>query len=113
MVEIADIIKKKFSRSFAGYDIREVDLFLDEIIDRMEAYEKERTELMMAMDILLKELEQFDEIRAAAERARSHVPDFEEQPQENMEPEKTGDPCEETAEDMVPEQKKKSHLYKA
>lgn len=106
MLEIADIIKKRFSRSFAGYDIREVDLFLDEIIDRMEAYEKERTELMMAMDILLKELEQFDEIRAAAERARSHVPDFEEQLQEDTELGKADDACEQSVEETVSEQKK-------
>ena len=37
MISIDDIVKKEFSRSFLGYDMREVDLFLDAIIEQLEA----------------------------------------------------------------------------
>ena len=42
MISIDDIVKKEFSRSFLGYDMREVDLFLDAIIEQLEADERER-----------------------------------------------------------------------
>ena len=38
MMKISDIVNKEFSRSFMGYDMREVDCFLDEIIEQMETY---------------------------------------------------------------------------
>ena len=78
-MDISEIVRKRFSRSLIGYDIREVDLFLDEIIGELERLQGERTELMRAMDSLLEELEQFDEIRATAERERFHVPERQEQ----------------------------------
>ena len=62
MTKIEDIVKKEFSRSFMGYDMREVDYFLDEIIEQMETYERERQEMLTAMEYLLRELEQFDDI---------------------------------------------------
>lgn len=57
-----DIIKKEFSRSFLGYDMREVDVFLDEIIDRMEQMEGERKEMIAAMEYLLGKLENQGEL---------------------------------------------------
>ena len=62
MITVEDIIQKRFSRSVLGYDIGEVDLFLDAVIEQFEAYERERADLMRAMDSLLKELEQFDAV---------------------------------------------------
>lgn len=68
MTKIEDIVKKEFSRSFMGYDMREVDFFLDEIIEQMETYERERQEMLTAMEYLLRELEQFDDIADDAEK---------------------------------------------
>lgn len=68
MISIDDIVKKEFSRSFLGYDMREVDLFLDAIIEQLEADERERQEMLTAMEYLLRELEQFDDIAGDADR---------------------------------------------
>lgn len=68
MMKISDIVNKEFSRSFMGYDMREVDYFLDEIIEQLETYERERQEMLTAMEYLLRELEQFDEIADDAEK---------------------------------------------
>jgi len=82
MPNVSDIVNKKFSRAFMGYDMREVDAFLDELIDQIELYEREKQEMMTAMEYLLRELEQFDEIEndldrgltAAEEDARKDDP---------------------------------------
>lgn len=85
MITAEDIVNKRFSRSVLGYDIGEVDLFLDAVIEQFEAYERERKEMMTAMDYLLKELEQFDNVMegvAAVKRERGMadgIP-FEEEP---------------------------------
>ena len=57
MIKTTDIINKVFSRSFMGYDMREVDTFFDDIIEQFEAYETEKKELLAAMEQLLSELE--------------------------------------------------------
>lgn len=54
---IDEIVHREFSRSFMGYDMREVDTFLDSIIDRFERYESERREMLIAMEYLLDKLE--------------------------------------------------------
>ena len=72
MMKISDIVNKEFSRSFMGYDMREVDCFLDEIIEQMETYERERQEMLTAMEYLLRELEQFDDIADDAEKQLRH-----------------------------------------
>lgn len=56
-MQIDDIVNKEFSRSFMGYDMREVDSFLDDIIDKLERYESERREMLTAMEYLLDKLE--------------------------------------------------------
>ena len=61
-MQIDDIIKKEFTKSFMGYDIHEVDLFLDQIIDQIEKYESERREMLTAMEFLLKEFEQMEKV---------------------------------------------------
>lgn len=54
-----EIIRKHFSHSFMGYDMEEVDFFLDELIDRFEALEAERKELLSAMEYLLERVEEY------------------------------------------------------
>jgi len=56
-MQIDDIVNKEFNRAFVGYDMREVDSFLDDIIDRLERYEAERREMLTAMGYLLDKLE--------------------------------------------------------
>jgi len=56
-MRIEDIVNKAFTRSFLGYDIEQVDLFLDEIIERFEQYEAEKKEMLLAMEYLLNKLE--------------------------------------------------------
>lgn len=66
MNKVEDIVNKKFAHSFMGYDVGEVDRFLDEIIDRMTQLENEREKLIRSIEYLLKELEQFDDVVNAA-----------------------------------------------
>jgi len=55
-VQIQEIINRKFSRAFQGYDIGEVDAFLDEIIRDMERMEQELQLLELRNKMLLEEL---------------------------------------------------------
>lgn len=69
-MRVEDIVNKVFARSFMGYDIEQVDLFLDEIIERFEQYESEKKEMLLAMEYLLNKLENnrklpIDEMRKA------------------------------------------------
>ena len=57
---VKDILDKKFGRSFFGYDPQQVDGFLDDIIDKMEALDRERQEMLTAMEYLLKEIERYE-----------------------------------------------------
>ncbi len=59
-MQIDDIVNKIFTRSFMGYDMREVDSFLDDIIDKLERYESERREMLTAMEYLLDKLDKLD-----------------------------------------------------
>lgn len=52
-----DIVNQVFTRSFMGYDIEQVDLFLDEVIVAIERYESEKREMLAAMEYLMKKLE--------------------------------------------------------
>ncbi len=56
-MRIDEIVSKAFTRSFMGYDIEQVDQFLDEIIDTLERYEQEKREMLSAMEYLMKKLE--------------------------------------------------------
>ncbi len=55
-MQIQEIINRKFSRAFQGYDIGEVDAFLDEIIRDMERMEQELQLLELRNKMLLEEL---------------------------------------------------------
>ena len=41
---VKDILDKKFGRSFFGYDPQQVDGFLDDIIDKMEAVNSDKSD---------------------------------------------------------------------
>lgn len=56
-MRIDEIVNKIFTRAFMGYDIEQVDRFLDEIIETLERYEAEKREMLSAMEYLMKKLE--------------------------------------------------------
>lgn len=56
-----EIVQKQFTKVFRGYDIQEVDLFLDEVIRSMEQYETEKQALLGRIERLLRELERMKE----------------------------------------------------
>ena len=57
-----DIINKVFTRSFMGYDIEQVDLFLDEVIAELERNDAEKQEMLNAMEYLMRKLERGQKI---------------------------------------------------
>jgi DivIVA domain-containing protein len=56
-MRIDEIVSHVFTRAFMGYDIEQVDVFLDEIIETLERYEAEKREMLAAMEYLMKKLE--------------------------------------------------------
>ena len=56
-MRIDEIVNRVFTRAFMGYDIEQVDVFLDEIIETLERYEAEKREMLAAMEYLMKKLE--------------------------------------------------------
>jgi DivIVA domain-containing protein len=63
-----DIVNKVFARSFMGYDIEQVDRFLDEVIESLERYEAEKKEMLTAMEYLLGKLEKGQKLPLAEMR---------------------------------------------
>lgn len=59
MIKSEEIINRQFSRAFWGYDIREVDEFLDEIIRGNERAEQELEIAQLRIKMLLEELEHY------------------------------------------------------
>ncbi len=57
MINKDDIINKRFSRSFRGYDIKEVDMFLDMLIKEFERIDYEREIAAVRIKTLLDEVE--------------------------------------------------------
>ncbi len=64
-----DIVEKQFTKVFRGYDVQEVDLFLDEVIRTLEEHERERDRLLFRVEALLTELERYDAILAEQNRS--------------------------------------------
>ncbi|HWR22816.1 MAG TPA: DivIVA domain-containing protein [Feifaniaceae bacterium] len=60
MLRADDIVNARFTKVFRGYDIQEVDLFLDEVIDTLDGLEEERDTLLSRLEALLEELERCD-----------------------------------------------------
>ena len=56
MMTVEAIANKSFRRTFLGYDLEEVDNFLDEIIQQIQQMEQERRELTDTIDYLVGEL---------------------------------------------------------
>ncbi len=56
MMTVEAIANKSFRRTFLGYDLEQVDDFLDEIIRQMQQMEQERRELTATLDYLVGEL---------------------------------------------------------
>lgn len=56
-MRIDEIVNKVFTRAFMGYDMEQVDVFLDEVIETLEHYEAEKREMLSAMEYLMKKLE--------------------------------------------------------
>ncbi len=56
MMTVEAIANKSFRRTFLGYDLEQVDDFLDEIIRQIQQMEQERRELTDTIDYLLGEL---------------------------------------------------------
>jgi len=72
MIKPEDIIQVEFSRSLFGYDMKEVDTLLDAVIEQMEAWERERQEMLTALECLLQELEQ--QAPQDAETVKEQIP---------------------------------------
>jgi len=56
MMTVEAIANKSFRRTFLGYDLEQVDDFLDEIIQQLQQMEQERRELTDTIDYLVGEL---------------------------------------------------------
>ena len=69
-----DIVKKKFARAFVGYDMQEVDEFLDDVIDKIDRMEDERREILVAMEYLLKKLEKTGALEEARRKSSARLP---------------------------------------
>ena len=77
-MRIDEIVNKVFTRSFMGYDIEQVDVFLDEVIETLERYEAEKREMLSAMEYLMKKLEHgqkmpLSDMKKAIDSGRNHV----------------------------------------
>lgn len=60
MITPLDIQNKEFKRSIRGYDIKEVDIFLDEVIDDYEKIYKENIDLKDRVSTLADQIRQFN-----------------------------------------------------
>mgnify|MGYP001254183712 CR=1 FL=1 len=67
-MKVSDIVNKEFTKSVLGYDVREVDLFLDQVIEQIEKLETERREMITAIEYLLAELEHAEQISTGTEQ---------------------------------------------
>lgn len=76
MLSVENIANKSFRRTLLGYDLEQVDDFLDEIIAQLRQMEQERRELTDTIDYLVGELK----------RSGIHAPQEEEPPAEPVSP---------------------------
>lgn len=54
------VAEKTFRKTMFGYDLEQVDAFLDEIIVQMQQQEKERREMADMIDILSRRLQKYE-----------------------------------------------------
>lgn len=73
-----DIVRQRFTKVFRGYDVQEVDIFLDEVIRTIDELEKERNVLLSRVEALLNELDRYDVVlkgnAPVAAAARQEIP---------------------------------------
>lgn len=62
MLTPIDIDNKEFTRQFKGYNVEEVDIFLDQISDDLEILMKEKKELESKLDELEKSVKQYQAV---------------------------------------------------
>lgn len=55
-----DIVRQRFTKVFRGYDVQEVDIFLDEVIRTLDELERDRNVLLSRVEALLNELDRYD-----------------------------------------------------
>ncbi|MDD4075138.1 MAG: DivIVA domain-containing protein [Eubacteriales bacterium] len=70
-----EIVQKKFSRAFQGYDVAEVDFFLDALYDELTLREQTETELRTRVDKLTAALTKLVKDLPAGEAARLLAPE--------------------------------------
>ena len=87
MIKTSDIVNKVFNRAFMGYDIREVDAFLDELIEELESLQKDRLTLSRSLERAMLQLEQY---RALEEKAQLPDPTSARQAKRLMQPRRIG-----------------------
>ena len=68
-----DIVRQRFTKVFRGYDVQEVDLFLDEVIRSMDTLEKERNQLLARLEMLLRELDRAEQALAARQESTAEA----------------------------------------
>ena len=64
----AEILEKEFAQRFRGYDVHQVDAFLEDVAKELARVSKEHTCLKEEVDILKEELAASREKRAKLER---------------------------------------------
>lgn len=69
-----DIVRQRFTKVFRGYDVQEVDIFLDEVIRTIEGLEGERDMLLSRLDAVLRELEQYDALMYTQAERQGEAP---------------------------------------
>lgn len=65
MLTVETIANKTFRRTLLGYDLEQVDDFLDEIIQQLQQMEQERREMTATIDYLVAELRAAGQSKAA------------------------------------------------
>ena len=87
-----DIIKKDFSHSFWGYDIIEVDLFLDEVIRELERLHNELDIMALSAEAARQREAQLRERLARLTAERTAEPEPEPEPEQEIEPDQEIEP---------------------
>lgn len=60
-MQIEDILQKDFKHAFLGYDVQQVDAFLDEIIEEFKRNKEENDLMVLRIEALLERLDALEE----------------------------------------------------
>ncbi|MEL7607916.1 MAG: DivIVA domain-containing protein [Bacillota bacterium] len=60
-MQVEDIVQKDLKRAFLGYDIQQVDAFLDEIIEELRRSKEENDLMVLRIEALLERLDALEE----------------------------------------------------